>query len=113
MAGIKYSFELELRDRGRFGFLLPANYIQPVGEEMWSAVRVLSTHIVTERGLDAATTVSYTTASHLSGASDIQAIFSVCAVIRDGTPSTIDYFNTLTTMCCGCTRMRCVCVHAH
>jgi len=52
VAGIKYSFEVELRDRGELGFVLPTSFIQPVGEEAWSAVQVLATHIVTERSND-------------------------------------------------------------
>jgi len=31
--GVKYSYALELRDKGRYGFLLPANQIKPSGEE--------------------------------------------------------------------------------
>ena len=33
VAGIKYSFGLELRDRGQYGFILPRNQIIPTGEE--------------------------------------------------------------------------------
>ena len=35
-AGVKCSFALELRDKGQYGFLLPADQIQPVKEEMWA-----------------------------------------------------------------------------
>lgn len=31
--GIKYSYTIELRDRGRFGFVLPASYIEPTAKE--------------------------------------------------------------------------------
>lgn len=31
--GIKYSYTIELRDTGRHGFVLPAQYIQPTGKE--------------------------------------------------------------------------------
>jgi murein tripeptide amidase MpaA len=31
--GVRYSYALELRDKGRYGFLLPASQIQPSGEE--------------------------------------------------------------------------------
>jgi len=31
--GVKYSYALELRDRGRYGFVLPASQIKPTGEE--------------------------------------------------------------------------------
>jgi len=34
--GIKYSFLIELRDRGRTGFLLPPDQIAPTGREIWA-----------------------------------------------------------------------------
>lgn len=30
---IKYAYTVELRDTGRYGFVLPASQIQPTGEE--------------------------------------------------------------------------------
>jgi len=39
VAGIKYSYTLELRDRGRYGFLLPRSQIIPTAEETWTAIR--------------------------------------------------------------------------
>lgn len=36
--GVKYAYTLELRDSGRFGFLLPAKQIVPSGRETWVAV---------------------------------------------------------------------------
>ena len=36
--GIKYSFALELRDTGRYGFLLPADQITPTNEETWAGL---------------------------------------------------------------------------
>ncbi|CAM4501778.1 unnamed protein product [Caretta caretta] len=39
--GIKYSFTFELRDRGRYGFLLPANQIIPTAEETWLALMAI------------------------------------------------------------------------
>ena len=38
VAGIKYSFTLELRDRGAYGFLLPKSQIQGVGEEVLDGI---------------------------------------------------------------------------
>ncbi|XP_071543633.1 carboxypeptidase B-like [Panulirus ornatus] len=37
-AGIQYSFALELRDTGYWGFLLPPDQIVPVGEETWAGI---------------------------------------------------------------------------
>jgi len=102
VAGIKYSFEIELRDRGQKGFLLPTRYILPVGDEMWSAVRVLTTHIVAEMRHELAVTtpgIFYTNHSHTNrsrtsklptdglihqlsnGGSGVQAVFSIGGLI--------------------------------
>lgn len=35
-AGIPYSYGMELRDTGNYGFLLPPNQIIPTGEETWA-----------------------------------------------------------------------------
>jgi len=37
-AGIKYSYTFELRDKGRYGFTLPAQYIEQSGKETTAAV---------------------------------------------------------------------------
>ena len=37
--GIKYSFVLELRDRGRHGFLLPPEQIIPTGLETFEGIK--------------------------------------------------------------------------
>ena len=34
--GIKYGFAPELRDKGTYGFELPADQILPTGEETWA-----------------------------------------------------------------------------
>ncbi|XP_053982799.1 carboxypeptidase B-like [Hylaeus volcanicus] len=41
VAGIKYAYTLELRDRGTFGFLLPASQIVPTAREIWSGIRTI------------------------------------------------------------------------
>ncbi|XP_032830828.1 carboxypeptidase B2-like [Petromyzon marinus] len=40
--GIKYSFTFELRDTGRYGFLLPANFIRATCQETMEAVKVIA-----------------------------------------------------------------------
>lgn len=47
-AGIKNAYEVELRDTGTFGFILPADLILPVGEEIWNGIKVVASHIVDE-----------------------------------------------------------------
>ncbi|KAM6424715.1 uncharacterized protein O9250_002245 [Rhynochetos jubatus] len=42
--GIKYSFTFELRDTGRYGFLLPAKEIIPTAQETWLALKVIMLH---------------------------------------------------------------------
>ncbi|OXB58046.1 hypothetical protein ASZ78_007705 [Callipepla squamata] len=42
--GIKYSFTFELRDTGRYGFLLPAGQIVPTAQETWKALEVIMTY---------------------------------------------------------------------
>jgi hypothetical protein len=41
-AGIKYSYTIELRDRGAYGFILPARYIIPTAREALAAVKTLA-----------------------------------------------------------------------
>ncbi|XP_040858057.1 carboxypeptidase A5 [Ochotona curzoniae] len=42
--GIKYAFSFELRDTGRYGFLLPANQIIPTAQETWLALLTIMEH---------------------------------------------------------------------
>ncbi|KAM4796006.1 carboxypeptidase B2 [Rhinophrynus dorsalis] len=44
--GIKYSFTLELRDKGTYGFLLPPNLIRPTCSEALTGIKVIAGHIV-------------------------------------------------------------------
>ncbi|KAF1386453.1 hypothetical protein PFLUV_G00095020 [Perca fluviatilis] len=43
--GIKYSFAFELRDTGRYGFILPANQIIPTATETWLALKHIMEHV--------------------------------------------------------------------
>lgn len=40
--GIKYSYTVELRDTGRYGFILPAEYIEPTAKEAREFVFTIS-----------------------------------------------------------------------
>ncbi|GAB1303476.1 Carboxypeptidase B2 [Apodemus speciosus] len=44
--GIKYSFTIELRDTGRYGFLLPERYIKPTCAEALAAVSKIAWHVI-------------------------------------------------------------------
>ena len=39
--GVKYSFSVELRDEGRYGFLLPPRQIIPTGKETFEGLKAL------------------------------------------------------------------------
>lgn len=39
---VKYSYTVELRDEGNYGFILPANEIIPSGEEVLAFLRVIA-----------------------------------------------------------------------
>ncbi|XP_040270258.1 carboxypeptidase A1-like, partial [Bufo bufo] len=43
--GIKYSYTFELRDTGRYGFILPADQIIPTAEETWLALMTVMEHV--------------------------------------------------------------------
>ncbi|XP_053318054.1 carboxypeptidase A1-like [Spea bombifrons] len=43
--GIKYSYTFELRDTGKYGFILPASQIIPTAEETWLALVEIMKHV--------------------------------------------------------------------
>ncbi|KAM4746997.1 carboxypeptidase A2-like [Rhinophrynus dorsalis] len=43
--GIKYSFAFELRDTGRYGFLLPTSQILPTAQETWLGLKKIMEHV--------------------------------------------------------------------
>lgn len=43
--GVKYSYGVELRDTGEFGFLLPPSEIIPSGEEVFASVIAMANYI--------------------------------------------------------------------
>ena len=47
-ANIKYSYALELRDEGQYGFMLPTSQIQPTVEETWAGLEAMADAIVKE-----------------------------------------------------------------
>ncbi|ELR17113.1 zinc carboxypeptidase superfamily protein [Acanthamoeba castellanii str. Neff] len=44
---VTWSYSVELRDTGRYGFVLPASEIVPTGQETFAAVRVMANYILT------------------------------------------------------------------
>lgn len=40
--GVRYAFALELRDKGRYGFMLPAYQIAPTGKETFAAIKAMA-----------------------------------------------------------------------
>lgn len=47
-AGIKYSYALELRDEGRYGFLLPVDQIEPTVTETYAGLKAMGWEIAKE-----------------------------------------------------------------
>lgn len=45
---IKYTYTVEMRDAGRYGFILPANQIEPAGREGLEFVRVVAQAVAEE-----------------------------------------------------------------
>lgn len=45
-AGIPYAYSVELRDTGRYGFLLPRELILPTSEEMWAFHQAVARYII-------------------------------------------------------------------
>lgn len=43
--GVKYSFTFELRDTGRYGFLLPESQIEPTCKETMLAVKYIAAYV--------------------------------------------------------------------
>eukprot|EP00058_Branchiostoma_floridae_P011798 XP_002597286.1 hypothetical protein BRAFLDRAFT_118166 [Branchiostoma floridae] len=48
VAGIKYSYAIELRDEGQYGFVLPANQIRPSADEFFAGLLVLAEQVAAE-----------------------------------------------------------------
>nr|XP_056706372.1 mast cell carboxypeptidase A-like [Euleptes europaea] len=46
--GIKYSFAFELRDKGKYGFLLPESQIKPTCQEIVLAVKFIANYILSQ-----------------------------------------------------------------
>ena len=49
VAGIKYSYTVELRDTGAHGFILPADMIPSTGKEIYFALETMATEMFTEK----------------------------------------------------------------
>lgn len=47
--GVVYSYSAELRDQGRYGFVLPADQIVPSGEEIFEGIKAMAKQILSEQ----------------------------------------------------------------
>ncbi|XP_070578066.1 carboxypeptidase B-like [Ptychodera flava] len=50
--GIMYSYTVELRDEGQYGFLLPEHEIRPTSRELYAAVKAVGRHLLKEKFAD-------------------------------------------------------------
>ena len=48
-AGVKYSYVVEMRGGGTYGFLAPPSEILPTGQENWAGVVAMATDIMQSR----------------------------------------------------------------
>lgn len=51
--GVKYVYTLELRDKGTFGFSLPANQIKSTADEVWKGLDMMLEAIAPEKAIPA------------------------------------------------------------
>ncbi|GFY46730.1 carboxypeptidase A2 [Trichonephila inaurata madagascariensis] len=61
VAGVRYSFSVELRDRGVFGFLLPRTEIIPTSEETWAGISAIVSHLQAKEKTKKSSTTSTST----------------------------------------------------
>lgn len=59
---VKYAYQIKLRDTGSYGFLLPSSDILPTGQEMFSAVLDLGRFLLSNKGIEHAANVDWTSA---------------------------------------------------
>ncbi|KAL8780620.1 MAG: hypothetical protein Q9194_000811 [Teloschistes cf. exilis] len=50
--GIKYSYQIKLRDTGSYGFLLPSKNIIPTGKEAFSAMKYMAHFLMGNKGIE-------------------------------------------------------------
>ena len=51
VAQVDYSYLLELRDLGQTGFLLPPEFIEPSGVEIWEGVKTMALELLNRKQL--------------------------------------------------------------
>ena len=70
-ANVKHTFQIKLRDRGSYGFLLPAKNIVPTGKEAFAALTYLGHYMLGNKGIELAEFMPDTT-THRASTTDSQ-----------------------------------------
>ena len=47
--GVKYTFSMELRDTGKYGFLLPSKLIKPTAKEAFEGIKAMIENMKLDR----------------------------------------------------------------